>query len=545
MATGISPYGYDTTLEALEKGLTSAVRASSKFQAIEAMEDAGMLKRYTKNAPESFKFQGEYYPVRKIEVSPARSMIIREDGKVRTVHLPAQMAATASWIYKEVKPILEAEHLNDNAVQRLMDPANVAAIFGPTLAIIDSHNILSTLTANTPFLGATLAEKALSLPLLKRFSAAVMLARQVEPLNEAAFDDLIHMAKIGTLPAKYGGKTWSAKIAEMSGAQKTHWLDFTPFLYGPAGIDVRGRLKMYRIAKALNPNVSDEELHDFINQIGTYIPGLQSELERTLKGIGLSPFFTRGAQMLANGVHSWTGTGPMPKKGWEMHLWQVLTGGAIALIGTWLAVSKMAGWKPVGLLKSEVRIPDEQRHSALGKQLGWDKNGVMVVDFTMFSPLVARGARAMGLLAAVDTLMEGGSWWQAVEYGSTQAVSTIAQPAIGPVPRAALVGLFGVQPYLTAQRDRHGSAGPQFFPAVPPRDAGLKAFGERGVAAALGANAMESQIGQATGFLSPLGDPGGRYLGMIADLALPNVNPKAVNLYSRQQMLYRQRTGTR
>jgi DNA polymerase-3 subunit beta len=545
MATGISSHGYDVSLENLEKGLTSAVRASSKYQAIDAMEQAGLLTKYTGTQPQYFRFQGDYYPAKRIEISPARTMLIKENGKTRSVQLPAQVAVTAPWVYKEVKPILDAEHLDDSVIQRIMDPANAAAVFGPTLAIIDSHNILSTLTANTPFLGGTLAEKGLSAPLLKRFSAAVMLARQVEPLNEQAFDDLIHMAKIGVLPAKYGAKTWSSEIAGMSGAQKAKWWDSSPFLYGPAGVDVRGRLKMYRIARALNPDISDEKLHDIINQIGTYIPGLQTAVERFLKKSGLAPFYTRGAQMLINGIRSWTGTGPLPKKTLGLWMASAITGGAIAMVATWLAVSKMAGWKPAGLLKSQVRIPEHIRYSTLGHELGWDKNGTMIVDFSMWNPTVARGARALGILGAVDTMMAGGNWWQGTEYGASQAISTALQPAIGPIPRAALVGVFGVQPYLTGMRDRRGALSPQLFPAVPPRHAGLKSFAERGTAAAISANAMESQVGQATGFLSPEQDPGGRWLKSLLDIAIPGANPKPLNLYSRQQMLYQQRTGTR
>lgn len=545
LATGISRLGYDTTLEALEKGLTGAVRASSKHQAIEAMENAGMLKKFRGKAPDTFRFQGQLYPSHTIEVSPSRTMLIKEGGKTRVIHMPAQMMVTAQWIYKEVKPILDADKLTESSIQRVLSFVNGAAIFGPTLAIIDSHNILSTLTANTPFLGATLAEKGLSAPLLKKISAVVMLIR-TDPMTQEAYEDLTHMAKIGALPQKYGAKTWGKKLAEKSGAEQVKWWDSTPFLYGPKGVDVRGRLLMYRIAKALNPDASDLELHDFINQIGTYVPGLQSSVESWFKKYGLSPFFTRGAQMIINGFHTFSGTGPMPKKGIEMRIAQMVTGGAIALIGIWLAVSKMVGWKPVGLLKSEVNIPQHVRQSAIGKQLGWDKRGTMVIDFTLFNALVARGARSMGLLAAVDTLMAGGKWWQAVEYGTTQAGSTLFQPAIGPVVRMALVGVFGVQPYLTAQRDRHGVLGPQFFPAVPTRHSGLQSFGERGLAAVLSANAMESQLGQASGFMGiDQNDKGSHYLQMISDLAWPGANPKAVNLYSRQQMLRQQRTGTK
>ncbi len=244
-----------------------------------------------------------------------------------------------------------------------------------------------------------------------------------------------------------------------------------------------------------------------------------------------------------------TGTGPMPKRTLGLWIAQAITGGAIALVALWLTISKTLGWKPVGLLKSALthdQIPGSVRQSKIGKQMGWNKPGTMVVDFSMWNPTVSRGARATGIMGAIDTMMAGGKGWQGAEYGASQAASTFLQPAIGPLPRAVLVGVFGVQPYLTGMRDRRGSLGPQFFPAVPPRHAGLKSFAERGVAAVFGENAMWSQAGQAAGFMTPdENDPGGRYLRMIGDLALPGANPKPMNLYSKQQMLYQQRTGTK
>lgn len=583
MATGISPHGYDTTITALEKGLMKAVRASSKYQAVEAMEKAGLLKQYTGQAPQFFDFHGKRYPAKKYEIQSARPLVTIQDGVKKVVHLPAKTAVMPKWVYDEAKHVLDAQgQMDDEEVMReifkFIQGVNQLAIIGPNLALIDSYNILNTLTANTPALGKTPGMIAASAPMAKRLAAAILIARE-EPGSVESMDDIIEMAKVGAIPTKFASKTWSKRVAALTGADMAGKLDSSPWLYGPDGVDIRGRLQMFRIAKAFRPDATPEELHDFINQIGTYVPGLQSTVERWLKYTGVAPFYTRGAQMLINGLHSISGTGPLrgaPKGSSTAtkiayRVGALLTGSALTLVALWLTTSYLAGMRPTGLFTSELPkelIPPEVRNSKTGHQLGWDKPGALSIDFTVFNPMTSRGLRATGALAAIDTMMHGGTWWQAAEYGLAQSASTVTQPAVGPIMRSAWVGITGTQPYLTAGRDQRGSIGPQFFPAIPPRSSGIKSFGARAIQAAASTNAMESQLGQVTGFLSPIPDntpshfhPGmsakeialspfevvrdSRALEMILNIAAPGINPKPVNEFSKQKMLYQQRSGTK
>lgn len=583
MATGISPHGYDTTITALEKGLMKAVRASSKYQAVEAMEKAGLLKQYTGQAPQFFDFHGKRYPAKKYEIQSARPLVTIQDGVKKVVHLPAKTAVMPKWVYDEAKHVLDAQgQMDDEEVMReifkFIQGVNQLAIIGPNLALIDSYNILNTLTANTPALGKTPGMIAASAPMAKRLAAAILIARE-EPGSVESMDEIIEMAKVGAIPTKFASKTWSKRVAALTGADMAGKLDSSPWLYGPDGVDIRGRLQMFRIAKAFRPDATPEELHDFINQIGTYVPGLQSTVERWLKYTGVAPFYTRGAQMLINGLHSISGTGPLrgaPKGSSTAtkvayRVGALLTGSALTIIAFWLTTSYLAGMRPTGLLTSEMpkgAISDEMRNSKLGHQLGWDKPGVISQDFAVFNPMMSRGLRATGALAAIDTMMHGGTWWQGAEYGLAQSASTVTQPAVGPIMRSAWVGITGTQPYLTAGRDQRGSIGPQFFPAIPPRSAGVKSFSARAIQAAASTNAMESQLGQVTGFLSPIPDNtpshfhsgmsakemalapfeavrDSRALEMILNIAAPGVNPKPVNEFSKQKMLYQQRSGTK
>lgn len=561
MATGISPHGYDTSIQALEQGLMKSVRASSKHQAIQALEQAGLIKRYTGQTPKVFEFQGKHYVAEKYEIQSARPMVTIQDGVKKVIHLPAHNVVMPRWVHDEVKHVLDAKGQQAEAevmkeILRIMDIGNRIAVTGPSLAVIDSYNILNTVTANTPALGKSMGMKALSTPLTKRLTAALLIAREIDPMSVEAMDQIIEMAKIGAIPTKFASKTWSKRVAAMTGAEMAGKFDSSPWLYGPGGVDIRGRLQMFRIAKEMYPDAKPEELHDFINQIGTYVPGLQSTIERWLKYTGIAPFYTRGAQMMINGLNSLTGTGPLRKPpagastaaqaAWRAKA--LLTGSAVTLIALWLITSKLAGMRRTGLLTSELPhdlMPDEVRNSKIGHQLGWDKPGALSMDFAAFNPMVARGLRSTGGLAAIDTMMHGGAWWQAIEYGAAQSLSTVTQPVMGPLPRAAWVGLTGTQPYLTAERDRRGGVGPQFFPAIPAKHSGLKSFGERAAAAALSANAMASQLGQATGFDSPTGQDGGRYLEMVLNIAVPGINPKPVNEFSKNKMLYQQRSGTK
>ena len=90
--------------------------------------------------------------------------------------------------------------------------------------------------------------------------------------------------------------------------------NFGTFLYGPNGIDIRARLVMYRLAKAINPDARPKEMYLFVNQLGNYTRSLQGKVERSLKDSGWSPFYTAGSTMVRNGINAWTGADPCPSQ---------------------------------------------------------------------------------------------------------------------------------------------------------------------------------------------------------------------------------------
>lgn len=62
------------------------------------------------------------------------------------------------------------------------------------------------------------------------------------------------------------------------------------------------------------------------------------------------------------------------------------------------------------------------------------------VDFVYFNPLVARGARALGVSPAFDTAMAGGNARQIRESAATGPINALSHPFIGPPARSAVRG---------------------------------------------------------------------------------------------------------
>src|SRR6185295_8760404 len=131
-------------------------------------------------------------------------------------------------------------------------------------------------------LGPTLADKALSVPLVKRFAAVWKVLVQVNPESPESIAKLLEMSEIGALPSKSGSVTFSRQYAEQTGAKLSRF-GLAPLLYGPSGLDARARIVMWDIAKELFPDGARQasERSLFVNQLGNYTPELWSKIERT------------------------------------------------------------------------------------------------------------------------------------------------------------------------------------------------------------------------------------------------------------------------
>lgn len=550
-ATGLAE-AYDSGMEAFRDRLARAIRANDKAALIRSLESAG-LAQDAAPGQNTIVWNGQEYKAKRIELSADREII--RNGK--RAYIPSRMGVIPAWLHRELSPILEDSPASShNIIERVVRALNTFALAGPADFVFHTSNLFGTLVANTPFLSNTPQGRALSLPLLKKFTAIAKVI-QTDPTTEEAAADLIEMAKLGLVPSRYGSVSYSRKYADQIGAKKVT-LSFAPMLYGPNGVDIRARLVMYRLAKSLNPEATPQQLQAFVNQLGNYVPEMQSSIERTLKRSGLSPFFTAGSTMLRNGLNAWTGRSPLPggASATEQRIWQQFTGGALATVALWMAAYKMlTGTDPAKDKRAKfLQIPvgggghgwiDQYRYSAAGRALWGSGPETGYLKFGFFNPLVGRGASAFGLPGAYETHQLGGSLGQSIEAAQRDMINAFAHPAMGPFPRAAFVGLFGAEPYVTGLRDRRGSLAPQFYPAIPPKTApGFASTGARMLAAGRELNAFYGNLGAATGLLAAESHDRGNWLArMAADLALPGLVGGATNPYRRGAFVRQQRAG--
>jgi hypothetical protein len=196
-----------------------------------------------------------------------------------------------------------------------------------------------------------------------------------------------------------------------------------------------------------------------------------------------------------------------------------------------------------------VRLKPEHRASWLAQQLwGPPSNGDAYIDVGFFSPLVKRGARALGIAGSYDTARRGGSIDQIMDTAVAHAVDAAVQPLMGPPAKAAWVGITGTEPSITGLRDDRGHPMPQFIPAVEPQKPGAAGWAKTHVLAPLaGMNGFVQNIAAATGLTNGVvphaGDPANHWLRMVVDLATPQLFSRPSDTLTQSEFLAKQRTS--
>lgn len=568
-ATGLAE-DYDAGMEALRDRLTRAVKSNNKAALMDTLVEEGLVKPLSpfEHAGDVIEYAGQQYQAVKMETTPARVVI--QNGKA--THLPPSAVLVPRWLHKELEPVLQNKyHPPPGLPGKIINALNAVSLSGPADFIFHSSNLFGALVANTPFLGTSLLNKAASVPVLKRFTAIVKVL-STDPTTDESAADLQQMAKLGILPDRFGSETFSKKYAEQTGAQLKRF-SAGPMLFGPKGIDIRARLVMFRLAKeilygdrttelsesqrsgathirtSIGPSSDAIRIHQFVNQLGNYVDALQGELERAAKHAGIGPFATAGTTMLRNGINAWTGAGPMPKSGVGLRLWQQLTGGGIGLVALWAVAQKQytGKWPWEDKRSKLLQIPanPEDRHSKLGKML-WGKGAETgYINMSFFNPLAGRGARALGITGATNTAILGGKWWQQLEAAQKDSMNSFAHPFLGPVPRAAFVGLTGDEPYLTGLRDDRGRLAPQLEPGVQKAGGGVS-FAKKAAAAARELNSFYGNVGAAVGGLETNPhDTSNKWARMAVDLAAPGLVGFAQNPAVQRAKVARQVAAVR
>lgn len=525
-ATGLSA-GYDTGAEALNDHLQRSIRANDRAGALKALEEAGLIQQIQKAPPRGQPFTYLY------------------KGQEYEGALVGPNILAPRWLQQELEPILEPKFQALGLKERLNKIANTIAISGTVDAVFHSANILGALDANTPFLGPTMMDKLGAAPLVKHF-AIIQKILATDPSTPEALKDIQQMAREGTLPNKYASETFSKKYAEEHGVElNRHSLG--PALYGPKGIDIRARLIMHRLAKHILPNGGTPlERYKFVNQLGNYNSGLQSKFERALKSTGFGPFATAGTTMTRGGINAVLGTQPVPKGTKGRYFYWLRNG--LGFIATWAAIHYLyTGKNPMTDPKAKlgmIPLRPDHRSSWLGRALfGNDLKKTGYLSMGAFSPLPLRGLRALGLTGLFEAHALKGNSAQMMDAMVKDVVNSFMSPALGPLIRAAFVGVTGNEPHLTGLRNDRGNFSPQFYPAVPKAKSTLGSEGAKAIAAVGELNGLYKRLGIAAGFLPDNeGAKGGNPLiRQAVDTVAPGLVGGASNQSAKGQFMKQQR----
>jgi hypothetical protein len=514
---------------------------NSRAGLIQTLVDEGLARKLGRSeaAGETINIGGRTFTARTVQTGIDRQVF--RDGKAS--YIPAERALIPDWLASELEPILDKKRFaTPGLVRRILDRVNQFALAGPADAVFHSTNILGSLVANTPYLGAGFVEKTIgNTPITKLFTAAVKIS-STDATSPEALNDLADMARKGMLGDRYASETYSKTLAEQSGATLKRFT-LGPLLNGPKGLDVRARLVLYRLAKQINPKGSPIEQAKFVNQLGNYVHDLQGTVERRTKASGFSPFYTAGSTMLRNGINAWTGQGPMPKDRSGLRVAQMLSGGAAGLVTMWALTHRAATgkwpWDDDRAKFLEIPVPSSVRESDFGRRMwgpDFEKDGY--VRFAYFDPIVERGARALGIEGAANALMRGGTAGQAMEHGLQDTMNSAAEPfTTGPGVKASFILATGKEPSISSLRDRYtGEFGPDFYPATETAAPGIPALAGRGLEAALNTNSFFQNAASAAGIAYRVGQrpetKADAALRMLMDLAFPRLLSTA---YSAQQ----------
>lgn len=568
MAMGMSSRGYITDLPTLAKHLGTSMRASGKANLLKTISEHGW------SSPEPRDWNGLFegpdgitYVGHREEAKAGRTIIV--DGK--TVHTATSNVVMPLFLYEGLEPMLAQKALAPEDVVKGLRWLNlISTKFLPFELAYHSNGMFGALYGNTPFVSGTPIEKALTLPIVKAFYLRYKMF-DTDPSTPENAAKLIRIAKIGALPARSHTVTYNKKIAEETGAKQEPKYTWGPMLYGPNGFDARARIMMYDMAVASDPNMSDADLGDFINQIGQYTPEFQGMVERGLKRWQMGPFATAGMTRIVNGFHAATGTGPTPTPG--SPAWNIAKNIAYGMLGTLaiyiLGYKALTGKWPnkdprfkmwsVAVGGDNHGWIDQFRHSKLG-DLQWG-NGPEVGYINtggIIAPLIQRVTPK----TAINRWMHHGSPEQIFNGFKADGLNLLAHPAMGPAARAGFVWATGKEPYVTDFADLQGKPSLELFPAIPgklrsgvvggvaPGFAGgyptkHPGFGARtGAQFAAGLRELSSTaalLGEETGTLGEDDKKGSLAFRTVMGLAFPGMLSNASNPYAQENYLMQQK----
>lgn len=572
-ASGLSPQ-YDLTVEGLEGSLSHSLRANAIDRMLRQLEEDGLARPLKKNDPDEHvvTFEGVDYAAKTVRVGKDRT-ILRE-GK--SINIPARRWAVAGFVEKELRPILESEDYSHSKIAALMNKINLIGMSGPIDAAAHTANMVGAVIAGTPYVGTDILSKTIgNTPATKVFASVINLLR-TDVWDDEAVKDIEEMTALGVIPTRYAsvasgltkrGRDFAAK----TGIEKKY-VSLAPLIYGPAGFDIRARLLFYRVSKemdrATGKTMTPRERTRFITQLGNYTYELQGDVERWLKKYGLAPFYTAGSTMWRNGINIWLGRTPLPKSydfndRAKYRAATMLSGAAVGLVVLWALASLLYRGKwPWDDKKSRlISIPlnDADRNSWLAKKVCGDNAKDCYIGLGFFSPLVERGAHAVGAAGAYDAWMAGGTGGQIGEGAEKDIINSVIHPFFsGPALKAAFVAVTTKEPYVQSLRDSiTGERSIDLRDATKKAPAGTATTKARIVEGAAALNSFYGDIAHHLGFVQDafdLDDPErnvpedarpSRWLRSILDLVAPRLAKGTYDVDTARRRLEREDKAAR
>ena len=227
-------------------------------------------------------------------------------------------------------------------------------------------------------------------------------------------------------------------------------------LFGPTGVDVRGRLVLAQKYLRRAPNATDEQLRDFItSKLGNYVRANSGELTNALQTSGISAFARFQAARIPTSIATTFGQSGLPttsalQKAKDVA--ETLYRGPVGYAaGAEFANNVLAGQ---GTSKNEAgQVGNIQTglYAEPGGLTGTPNNRPTYVPMQFLNPVLSTGLRATGVrnfIPGMTTTPEGSKF-----LGARRDIVNTALGTLSPAMRFLSSVLTGRVPYQTASGD--------------------------------------------------------------------------------------------
>lgn len=354
-------------------------------------------------------------------------------------------------------------------VRALGNVATQAQISGMPVEATSHMNTLASIVASVPGEKDIAGKVMATVPAVGAKAAAVreMIGINFSDAATRALED--RLADIGAL-----------RIQDEHGGF-IHWSSNK--LFGPEGVDVRGRLVLARKYLKRAPNATDAELREFItSKLGNYVPENSGALPNFMaKGSVLSPFARFQSARIPTAVKTTLGNSGLPANRGRQKVMDVANtlyrgplGHVIGAQGLNYALTGHSTFENDPGHALDVNTGLVAAPGRIGRSRGEEKEAPLYLPAATLSPLSYTGLRATGLRS---TFFSPGTPPSDRLADALRDEANIGLGTLGPAARFATTAMTGTTPYL--QRDNT-------FMRVAPRDfSGNQEVGGQ-LAAALG-----------------------------------------------------------